>query len=205
MEGGAVCRRGDPGGCPLYPQHAALLSIQCDPAAEGRCQQRFSIEPVYRVDTSRREYYNTQFELLKSRRVAEKVVTHLGLAELPEFNGQPNPDSWLSRIKGLCSAGHQEDASSRHQHALEYLARHLTVSPVRDTQLVSIGFESRSPELAASVANEVAQTYINLNVEERVDANTTASHWNQSRLVEIKASLEKQEKQLGDFLPAMIC
>uniref|UniRef100_UPI003BA2EB31 GumC family protein n=1 Tax=Aeromonas jandaei TaxID=650 RepID=UPI003BA2EB31 len=179
---------------PPYYQSSATLLLKADANSAS------PIEPVYRVDTSRREYYNTQFELLKSRRVAEKVVTHLGLAELPEFNGQPNPDSWLSRIKGLWSAAHQEDASSRHQHALEYLARHLTVSPVRDTQLVSIGFESRSPELAASVANEVAQTYIDLNVEERVDANTTASHWNQSRLVEIKASLEKQEKQLGDFL-----
>ncbi|MGL5294617.1 MAG: GumC family protein, partial [Aeromonas sp.] len=66
--------------------------------------------------------------------------------------------------------------------------------------LVSIRFESRSPELAAKIANEVAQSYIDLNVMEQVDANTTTSKWVQSRLLEVRADLDKQEKQLSDFL-----
>ncbi|MFK8496283.1 GumC family protein [Aeromonas hydrophila] len=179
---------------PPYYQASAALLLKADTDSAS------PVEPIYRVDTSRREYYNTQFELLKSRRVADKVVTSLGLADEPEFNGQPDPDGWWARLKGLVREPQIESESARHQHALDYLAKHLTVSPVRDTQLVSIGFESRSAELAARVANEVAKTHIALSVEERVDANTMASKWNQTRLEEVKASLNRQEQRLGDFL-----
>ena len=44
-----------------------------------------SIDSVYSLDTSREDYFLTQFEILKSRAITEKVIDELKLALHPEF------------------------------------------------------------------------------------------------------------------------
>ena len=64
---------------PVYRSTATLM-IEAQPA------KVLSIEEVYESDTSKSEYFKTQFEILKSRDLAEKVIDKLKLAENPEFN-----------------------------------------------------------------------------------------------------------------------
>ncbi len=44
-----------------------------------------SIDSVYSLDTSRKDYFSTQFAILKSRAVTEQVIDELQLALHPEF------------------------------------------------------------------------------------------------------------------------
>src|SRR5690625_1112781 len=52
---------------------------------EQRTARAVSIEEVYGIEGGN-EYLQTQFELLKSRALAERVVTQLRLFEHPEFD-----------------------------------------------------------------------------------------------------------------------
>ena len=59
---------------PIYRSTATLL-------IEANQANVVSIEEVYGIDSSRLEYYLTQFEILNSRQLAEDVITKLDLAK----------------------------------------------------------------------------------------------------------------------------
>ena len=70
---------------------AFLVAFGCAITAtvliESRAAKVVSIEEVYGIEGGKSEYYHTQFEILKSRSLAERVVRKLELRQLPEFNG----------------------------------------------------------------------------------------------------------------------
>ena len=64
---------------PVYEATATLL-------IESEQANVVSIEEVYGIDSSQREYYQTQFEILSSRRLAERVIDDLGIRNHSEFD-----------------------------------------------------------------------------------------------------------------------
>ena len=76
----------------------------------------------------------------------------------------------------------------------------LTIAPVRNTDLANIIFESKDPQLAADVANRLAQTYIESTLEQRLASTQQASTYMSGRLSELKESLDVSEQRLQNFL-----
>jgi len=68
---------------PIYRSTSTLL-IEQQKAA-------ISIEELYGVESENADYYETQFQLLKSRSLAQRVVDKLGLWEHPEFASSSTP------------------------------------------------------------------------------------------------------------------
>ena len=69
---------------PVYRATATLL-------IEANQANVVSIEEVYGIDSSKREYYQTQFEILNSRQLAEDVIRKLNLAKgLQDSNVEAN-------------------------------------------------------------------------------------------------------------------
>ena len=58
-----------------------------------------SIQEVYGLDASRKEYFQTQYEILRSRKIAEDVVKKLNLVEQANYNFQLADISPLIRFK----------------------------------------------------------------------------------------------------------
>ncbi|MFZ1324635.1 MAG: polysaccharide biosynthesis tyrosine autokinase [Candidatus Contendobacter sp.] len=152
------------------------------------------------------DYYKTQYELLKSRGLALRVVNQLGLAELP-----PPPPSLLSQIKRwviswLPTISQAKEPVEPQQVEIErtdgivtgFLGG-LTVEPVRDSRLVKLHYDSPNPQRAATVLNTLVKNYINMNMERRFDASTYARNFLQERLQQVKAKLEDSERQLVEF------
>jgi capsular exopolysaccharide synthesis family protein len=77
--------------------------------------------------------------------------------------------------------------------------RRLKVEPVRLSQLVRVSFESADAELAAHVANTIAETYIDNDTDARLGMNRRAGDWLGSRLPELKRSLEDSERALQSY------
>lgn len=192
---------------PLYRATAVLL-------IEAQQQKAVSIEEVVGIDTSKKEYYLTQFEILKSNQIAERVIDKLNLSALPEFNGKEDKsgflESLLMPIKShpLVEAYLPEKTPLSEEQLNEALRQKvlvtfkdkLTISPVRKTQLVNISFESEDPKLAAQIANEVGNSYIESNLEARLSMTSQASGWLSGRLNELKQQLLGSEERLSDFL-----
>lgn len=148
-----------------------------------------------------KDFYQTQYELLKSRTLAERVMGQLGLMEHPLFSGKKEPGLFES-ISAW--AGNKEnarrDASKNHKpDMVQNFLNHLTVEPVRNSRLVKVNFDSPDPELSARVANAMADVFIKLNLERRIDTSSYAKTFLEERLQQIKSKLEDSERQLVDF------
>lgn len=165
-----------------------------------------SIEEVYSGVGASREYFQTQAEILKSKALASKVIEKLKLTAHPEFDPrQQATPFWRTILRQLGigsdnSVGNPEWAEDRlHQAVLgKFLGRTL-VEPVRLSQLVKVSFESADPQTAARVANAIADTYIESDMEARYQMTKRASDWLNDRLAGLKKNLEQSERALQEY------
>jgi len=104
------------------------------------------------------EFYPTQYELLQSRGLAERVVKSLDLMEDPAFN--PGVTTARESAHGPTA----EDDEAVLGRLANQIRGGLSVAPVRSTQLVQISYVSASPEFAAKAANGFAESFIDLGV-----------------------------------------
>ncbi|WP_448212794.1 GumC family protein [Colwellia sp. MEBiC06753] len=183
---------------PIYKASATLL-------IEAEQANVVSIEEVYGIDSGRQEYFYTQFEILKSRQIAKRVVEKLKLATHPEFQQKPETSfSPINYIKSLLAinVGKKREYSAKELQEIttravvsDYMSR-LTIAPIRSTQLVTIAFEASSPELAAKIVNTHAEVYIENYLESQLMMTERASSWLNERLNILKQKLEESENSL---------
>lgn len=182
---------------PIYKATATLL-------IEAKQAQVVSIEEVYGLESGNKEYLLTQFEILKSRRLAEVVIKQLHLENSPELNQKPlfsfNWRNWLP-IE-LPGGSKPLDEAAIFQKKLDIFLEKITISPVRKTQLVKISYESYDPELAAKVANALGQAYIEGNLEAKLEVTMQASSWLNERLGYLRDELREAEQKLQAFRDA---
>ncbi|ANU38627.1 GumC family protein [Vibrio scophthalmi] len=192
---------------PTYQATATLL-------IESNTSKAVSIEEVVGIDSTQQEYYLTQFEILKSRRIAERVIAQLNLEKNKEFNPYIEPkQSFKSFVKEKVLAlpmfkseeakvelTAEEQATKIRYAVLAHFQSKLLISPIRKTQLVRITFESLDPQLAADIANAVGEAYILEGLDARLDATEHASSWISGRMAQLQEQLKRSENTLIEFL-----
>ncbi|MFT6917142.1 MAG: succinoglycan biosynthesis transport protein ExoP [Motiliproteus sp.] len=183
---------------PVYRATATLL-------IESKQANVVSIEEIYGLDASNSEYYMTQFEILKSRKLAEMVVTKYQLVDHPEFNRPPGAFTFDWRalagqlLPDLLPAKEEPSAERLLQiQVMAFMAR-LTIAPVRKTQLVKISFDAYDPHFAAKIANALGEAYIDSNLDSKLQQTAKASSWLHERLGGLKDKLSESERLLQQF------
>lgn len=202
----------------LEPVYRATTSILLDVHEENVV----SIEDVYRLQGGAMFYlYNTQLELIQSRDLAERVIKRLDLGKYPEFKmvgapaadqpvAQPVNESWKHKLKnwlvGLLpdnwapKSPHILPVEQREQNSvLGRFASMLSVTIVPDTLLIKISFDSRDPQLAATLANELAEVYILSAVEDQIKVTQNASTWITKEMEELKKKVVESEQALQAY------
>jgi succinoglycan biosynthesis transport protein ExoP len=137
------------------------------------------------------EFYPTQYELLQSRGLAERVVKSLDLMEDPAFN----PGAAREGAKGTTAEADEAVLGG----LAAQLRGGLSVEPVRNTQLVQLSFRAASPEFAAKAANAFAEAYIDMGVEDRFATAGKASTFLSSQIEKLKQEIQDKETQLQAF------
>jgi len=161
-----------------------------------------SVEEVYGGISGNREFFQTQAEIMRSRELARKVITKLGLTKHPEFDPrQREPSLWKKWTAPLGFDGEPGEISEEtaEKRALEQFLRQLSVEPVRLSQLIRVSFESPDRELAAQVANAVADAFIESDLEARFQMTQKAADWLNSRVAGLRQTLAASEKALQDY------
>lgn len=159
-----------------------------------------SIEDVYGLNTSNKEYFLTQFEILKSRELAEKVIRRLKLDRHPLFD--PRQAEGGFSLKSLIPVSSETQAPSEQEifdSVVQSFTSNLTIAPVRKTQLVKIRFQSQDPALAAQIANTLADVYIESHLEAKLDLTRKAASWLGERLGDLRGKLQVSEEKLQTF------
>lgn len=178
------------------PIYRASATIQIDREA-SKVVDIEGVDPSEGRDT---EFYQTQYALLKSRSLAERVVQRENLANDPSFMTQksPSPFAWLGRMTGRdqAAAPIEGNREQRARRAAGILMRGLTVEPVRGSRLVRISYESPDRRIAQKVVNAVAENFIGANLDRRFEGAGYARKFLEEKLASVKAALEKSEKDL---------
>jgi capsular exopolysaccharide synthesis family protein len=164
-------------------------------------------------------FYETQYELLRSRALAERVVDKLGLIHRREqleaiLNWTSPLDEMFDRAKATITgaspkpfpppdSGTQTVTPGQEQRRRDALASMVQggvgVVGGDKTQLVRVSFDSRDPELAAEVANTLVDAYIELGLESRLDRAKRVSSWLTERIEGLRRKVLESEEKLHDF------
>jgi succinoglycan biosynthesis transport protein ExoP len=145
-----------------------------------------------------RDFYQTQYELLKSRSLAMRVIQDLRLIEHSQYADtiEAVDEKLADRPESLTAEPKQV---VRERALVESVLTALTIEPIRNSRLVRVNFDSADPLLAARVANAFADAFIASNLERRFDASSYARKYLEERLAQIKARLEDSETALVQF------
>lgn len=127
----------------------------------------------------REELFKTEFQIIRSLPVREKVIEAVGIEFLRSRTDiESNPKNLVGLIKQLIKGdtktqskeGDPEALARRYESAaLGMLSRNLSVSQVKDTNLVEIAFVSTSGEVAEKVANAWADAYIQYGIDRQFE------------------------------------
>ena len=187
---------------------AALVSLAMTPVFRGKSTlliesqeaKVLSIEEVYGLPSASSEYLLTQFEILKSRELARRVVIDLGLVDNPEFNPYHELNKKSFSLKGMLFGEGEEPTKEEVLSATtDRFWKSVTIEPIRKTQLVKLSVDSESPEIAMKGANALADAYIESQLEAKIGLTQKASGWLSGRLGGLKERLDESEKKLQDY------
>jgi chain length determinant protein EpsF len=129
-------------------------------------------------------YMATQMDIVRSNRVAERVVEMIGLEKDPKSTedwrkagGQGTLRSWLA---------------SDLQSGLE-------VKPARESNIINITYTSRSAADAAKVANAFSEAYLDVALDIKTDPAKKYSTWFEDQLKFARTRLEQAQNALTAY------
>jgi succinoglycan biosynthesis transport protein ExoP len=179
---------------PVYKATNTLL-------IESKQANVLSIEDVYGIDTGGKEYFLTQFEILKSRELAVRVVKRLKLDVHPLFDPrqQKKTFDWKKYIPIDFAEPEERTADELFDAVVETFIDGLSIEPVRKTQLVKINYESFDSALAADIANALADVYIESHLEAKLSVTRKAADWLGDRIGDLRSNLQESERNLQNY------
>jgi capsular exopolysaccharide synthesis family protein len=169
--------------------YEAYVTIQFDPSPPRPLGK--NMESIFDNGSgsfwANREYYETQYKVLQSMRIASSVVQQLNLHRDAAFLRNLPPGAQLPPV-----AGTVEDAA-------QVLLSRVTVLPVKESRVATVKFSDANPERAQRILNTLADTYVAQNLD---DALTSAGHsveWLNGQLDKLKEQLQQSEMALHEY------
>ena len=179
------------------PQYTASSRLEI-----ARQDQRITnVEGVDDVDrTFDQEFYETQYQLLTARSVAERVERELRLATRPEFfeaHGIDISDLPLRESTGQVPT--REELDRLRKGAVGLLLGNVSISSIARSSLVDIVYTSASPVLSAEIANAWSEQFIAESIDRRFSMTSDAQSFLERRLAELRKDVEDSERKLVTY------
>jgi len=180
---------------PVY-RAKALIEIDKENPSVANPQEMFLMDEVSDA------YLETQYKVLASDDLAERVIHQLGLEKQSEF--VPPVRHWPWQPRPVPASPPPTDSAAAPDLTVRgiVLTRfqdRLDIRPIRRSRAVELRFDSYDPELAARAVNAVAENYIQKNLEARWDAAQKASSWLSLQLKDLQAKLESSEENMQQY------
>ena len=143
------------------------------------------------------EFYQTQWGLLRSQTLAERVATDLRLHEDPAFFEMFGSDERATALReGGIAAANNAQRQERIRAAAQILLENVNIAPERLSRLVEVKFTSPDPNFSARVANAWTRHFIEISLARRFDATSYARQFLEQRLEQLRQRLQESERLL---------
>ena len=165
------------------PLYKSAVSIQI----ERENPNQLTVEDLFGIEASDQEFMQTQYYLLKSRGLADRTIKEHNLLSDPEF--------YPAGIAGKTPAEIDQIRSSMAGAMLGSIG----VDPIHGTNLVDISYIAASPKLAQKVAEGLADSYMRMNVEKKLEATRQASDFLARQIAGVKSDIDDAQQQLTKY------
>ncbi len=211
------------------PIYLAATTLQVDKRAAKVV--KFGQQEDGAQDSDERTAMGTQLELLKSRVLAERVIDELRLdkqglnsptgirprdgGSLPQQATKESEDrtGWsgllfniVDKVKDsygkMSKASATSDEQLNREEVVDAFMRTIKVEQLRLSRVIRVSVENADPQLAARIANTMAQSFVALNLERRLESSSYAKTFLEQQLSLTKARLEESERKLQDYARA---
>lgn len=180
----------------MTPQYTASSTIEISREAD----KVTDLQGVERESgIADQEFYQTQYGLLKSRALSERIASQLKLTETQSFFEMfdfKSDDPAFALPNGRYPASGR---ATRQRIAGEILRKHLDISPTRMSRLVEIKFTSPDPTFSARVSNTWSENFIQTNLERKIQATSYGRNLLQKQLAQLKQRLGESQRQLVNY------
>ncbi|PYQ18769.1 MAG: hypothetical protein DMF79_14195 [Acidobacteria bacterium] len=146
--------------------------------------------------------FQTEYQLLRGRILLERVVGKLDLQKSLELQTGPTISPWERfqlKFLGKVPPPPVDADGIPMPPAVAAVRSRLTVEPLPGGRLVNLRFNAYTPQLAARVANTIAETYIEQSVNLRYTTTSAATEFLSDQMRDQKHKLETAEGALAEF------
>jgi tyrosine-protein kinase Etk/Wzc len=145
------------------------------------------------------EAVTSQVQLVLSRDLARDIIKKNKLAELPEFDPVLRGFSPLKSLLALIGIGRDPISLTPEERVLDAYYDRLAAYAVDKSRVIVIEFQSRDPDLAARVANSIAEGYLVLQQDARRDQARSAGQWLAGEIESLRKKVSDAESRVEDF------
>jgi succinoglycan biosynthesis transport protein ExoP len=179
---------------PRYKSEARILidgreNVFLRPNAD-RTEERGGLDP---------EAVTSQVQLLLSRDLAREIIKKNKLAELPEFDPVLQGLSPLKSLAALFGIGRDPFSLTPEERVLDAYYERFTAYAVDKSRVIVIEFQSWDPDLAARVANSIADGYLVLQQAARQGQAKSAGLWLSGEIDNLRKKVAEAESRVEDF------
>jgi len=192
---------------PIYRASSKILADPQQPNA-NRSEQYIASTMVFL-------YYETQYEIIQSRSLAESVVEKLNLVEKHKKAQQNKPKSQQSDFRDSINAikteilalfGRDEvkktekvsDSDLKIKLAAGIQAG-IEVTGGKQSQIINISYVSSDPKKAAEIVNAISDAYIQFGLESRLGEVKNTESWLGEQSAQLKEKLRESEIKLSNY------
>ncbi|MFC5345625.1 GumC family protein [Brevundimonas staleyi] len=190
------------------PLYTATASVMID----TRTEQVVDTQAVLSGLSADAGMVDTEVEVLRSRQLAERVVTALKLDEDPEFNEELAPKGVIGQVGdsigalfGAAAPGatreqlSEIEARKQHEQVVDTVRSRLQIRRIGLTYVMGVSFTSPNPEKAATIANAFAQNYLLEQLEAKFEATRQANTWLNTRLNDLRGEVIQSEAAVEQY------
>ena len=159
----------------MTPIYKATARVEVEPETP---QLQSANDPYQRADADD-VFLQTQVQILKSDYLAWQTIQQLGLAQSLD----------VIPADKLTSKGIEKHKA----RLIAAFGKNLKVELLAKTRILSVGFESPDPQLAAQVATTLVNNYLDHNFKQKYEA-INRSGWMDQQLADLKEKVEKSQQ-----------
>jgi capsular exopolysaccharide synthesis family protein len=141
-----------------------------------------NVKEVIEMAASTHEFYVTQYRIIRSEEIAQRVIDRLGLESDPTYGGSADTAKKPDR-----------------QILVERVLKAVKVVGVRESRIANIVVRDVDPGRATRIANAFADTYIERNLDFKLEGARSAGTWLGEQTVGLRKQLEDSEMELYKF------
>ena len=179
---------------PRYKSEARILvdnreNVFLRPNAD-RVEERRELDP---------EAITSQVQIVLSRDLAREVIRKNRLNERPEFDPVLQGLSPLRALMAMVGIGRDPLKLSAEERVLDAYYERLTAYAVDKSRVIVVEFQSRDPELAARVANSIAEGYLAMQQTARQEQARSAGQWLAGEIDNLRKKVAEAEARVEDY------